>query len=200
LSTAQKEVDSARANMVSTLQSDGSKMTPVQRLNTAIEREFNIEGLTGAGAAPAAPVTTANLQQVTRGVLLKRQVGDLVQSSTATAGEATAAAEDTVVAKRLSFGLQQVLNNARLALASSSIPADNLIVTQRDAVQTLMGSLAKKVEDEQKEAEQTIGAAAATSSDEDTNAAAGAAAAETRSAARVQLQSVYERCAGEPAS
>jgi hypothetical protein len=185
------------AKAVRDLRADSAPLTPMQRFEIGVDQEFGLEEthrLARSSGSP--PVDSAQLQVFARGLLLQQQGRQLATAKINTRAETTAADSDQVIAQRLAFGLHQVLNNARLSIGNLSAPGNNVVIAQRDAVRTMLGDLAKTVSEEQKQSERTIGAANAAASSEDTNAAANDAAAEARSAGRIQLQQVFEKCTG----
>jgi hypothetical protein len=178
-----REAATAAANEVARVSAEIFKLSPMQRFNLGVDREFRLG-------------EPEQLSKSPRGLLLQQQGRQLSAAKDATRAEAKAA--DTVAAQRLSYGLHQVLNNARLALSNLSSPGDSMVIAQRDAVQAMIGDLAKAVAEEQKQSERTIGAAGVAADSDDTNTAASHAATEARSAGRVRLQQVYEQCSGDP--
>lgn len=169
-------------------------------LHGAVDRHFGLSAIQAQQRNPRQPQLNAfQAQQLTQGVLISQRINEFSLANSATRVAVQAAADDKVVAARLSFGLHQVLNNARLAITNASLPVDNLVVSQRDSVQAMMGTLARRIEEEQQEADRTVGAAG-TTNDPASNAAAAAAAGESESPARVYLQGVYERCVPDEGS
>jgi len=171
-----------------------NQSTGIQGLGRALDTHFNVAPLL-AKQQRNAGFDAAEVQRFRQALLMQRQVSELVVAQAATETEIKAAADDKVVALRLSFGLQQLLNNARLALVKASLPTENMVIAQRDAVQTMIGDLAKKIEEEQDAALQTQGAVGTTNDVNSANAAA-QVAGESESPARRHLQKVYERCGG----